>query len=71
MDKIFIRNIGYTYISSLEDVLVDVTFDFGIIRDCKMKISIKDAKNLSDVKIKQFILRTLDELMERKYIDEV
>ena len=71
MDKIFIRNIEYTYIRSLEKVLVDVTFDFGIIRDCKMKISIKDAKNLSDVKIKQFILRTLDELMERKYIDEV
>lgn len=71
MDKIFIRNIEYTYITSLEKVLVDVTFDFGIIKDCKVKIDIKDAKNLSDVKIKQFILRTLDELMERKYIDEV
>lgn len=71
MDKIFIRNIEYTYIRSLEKVLVDVTFDFGIIKDCKVKIDIKDAKNLSDVKIKQFILRTLDELMERKYIDEV
>ena len=71
MDKIFIRNIEYTYIRSLEKVLIDVTFDFGIIKDCKVKIDIKDAKNLSDVKIKQFILRTLDELMERKYIDEV
>lgn len=79
MEHIHIRNIEYIYSSPFVELygeeekieFVKVTFDFGYIRDCKMVISSKEVKEISDYQIKKHILRCIDLLMERKFIDEI
>lgn len=70
MNNIFIKSVEYTYISN-EYAIVNITFDFGVIRGCKFEMYVDDFSKISDANIKKNILRTLDELMERKYIDEI
>lgn len=79
MERIYIREIEYIYSTHYMDIgteedrveFLKVTFDFGYIRDCKLAISIKEIKEISDYQIKKHILRCMDVLMERKFIDEI
>lgn len=71
MDSIRIKNIEYEYSTYTSLVSIKVTFDFGIIKNCEIELCGDDSKYFSDKGIKKSILRVLDELMERKYIDEI
>lgn len=79
MKNININNIEYIYsINFMDDSsgkeelsFIKVTFDFAFIRDCKITIGRKEIKEISDYEIKKHILRCMDLLMERKFIDEI
>lgn len=79
MKHIHIREIEYIYstyymeLNGEEESLdfVKVTFDFAYIRDCKITIAVKEIKEVSEYEIKKHILKCMDLLLERKFIDEI
>lgn len=79
MEHIFIREIEYIYSTFWVDMyeeeerlgFIKVTFDFAYIKDCKITISVGEIKEISETQIKKHILKCLDLLLERKFIDEI
>lgn len=79
MNKININNIEYIYSTIFMDVndtdeilkFIRVTFDFAYIKDCKITISMDEIKEISDYEIKKHIVRCMDAILERKFIDEI
>ena len=79
MEHIFIRNIEYIYSTNFIELygeeettkFINVTFDFAYIRNCKITISADEIKEVSDINIKKHILKCMNLLLERKFIDEI
>lgn len=75
MDYIFIKNIRYIhstiYTTNVVPNIIEVDFDFGFITDSKIMISINDIGEISDQKIREYIVKHMNSLLERKYIDEI
>lgn len=79
MKHIYIREIEYIYSTHYMELyreeetlgFVKVTFDFAYIRDCKLIIGMNELKEVSETNIKKHILKCMNLLLERKFIDEV
>ena len=79
MKHIYIREIEYIYSTDYMELhgeeesldFIKVTFDFAYIRDCKLIISMNEIKEVSETNIKKHILKCMNLLLERKFIDEI
>ena len=69
----YIYSTFYTDLFDTQDELafIKVTFDFAYIKDCKLTISISEIKEISDYEIKKHILKCMNLILERKFIDEI
>ena len=69
----YIYSTYYTDSFDSEDVLgfIKVTFDFAYIKDCKLTIGANEIKEISDYEIKKHILKCMNLILERKFIDEI
>lgn len=69
----YIYSTFYTDLFDTQDELafIKVTFDFAYIKDCKLTISINEIKEISDCEIKKHILKCMNLILERKFIDEI
>lgn len=79
MKHININEIEYIYSTFYTDsfdtqdelAFIKVTFDFAYIKDCKLTISVNEIKEISDYEIKKHILKCMNLILERKFIDEI
>ena len=69
----YIYSTFYTDSFNTQDELafIKVTFDFAYIKDCKLTISTNEIKEISDYEIKKHILKCMNLILERKFIDEI
>lgn len=69
----YIYSTFYTNSFDTQDELafIKVTFDFAYIKDCKLTISTNEIKEISDYEIKKHILKCMNLILERKFIDEI
>ena len=69
----YIYSTFYTDLFDTQDELafIKVTFDFAYIKDCKLTISTNEIKEISDYEIKKHILKCMNLILERKFIDEI
>lgn len=73
MQEIDIRSIEYRVGFSkgvLNELIVEFSFT-ELIPSCKMELYVSDVENLTHGKIKELIWNNLNEIMERKFIDEI
>lgn len=79
MEHIHLSNIEYIYSTYFVDLFneeeklgfIKVTFDFAYIKDCKITISTNEIKEISEYEIKKHILKCMNLLLEREFIDEI
>lgn len=69
----YIYSTFYTDLFDTQDELafIKVTFDFAYIKDCKLTIGANEIKEISDYEIKKHILKCMNLILERKFIDEI